>query len=208
MGYSLKYGLALVFGLLLCVGVCQAQFRLPPFNVELKVTESLIPNNDNNQSGAYNLDLLEATSVYGAAHLQFGQHIEVGWLYSQSFRGMVKYSNNGGSQSPPASEKASLLMYGPEARYSTGRGKKTRFSLGINYTQVEFTDDKGGYRLAHKTNAIGASFGIIRRLSNTIDFNIIELGAKAMLGEKAFWIKSDLMLEVKTGLIFNFSKRK
>ncbi len=207
MGFNLKYGISFVFVALLAIRIAEAQFRLPPFNVELKVTESVIPNNDNNQSAAYNLDLLEATSVYGAAHLQFGQHIEVGWLYSQSFRGMVKYSNNGGSQTP-ASEKASLLMFGPEARYSTGRGKKTRLSLGINYTQVEFVDDKGGYRLARKNNAIGASLGLIKRLSNTIDFSIIELGAKAMLGEKAFWINSDLMLEAKTGIIINFSKRK
>ena len=196
-----------MFGMLLCAGVGQAQFRLPPFNVDIKVAESLIPNNADNQSASYNLDFLEATSVYGAAHLQFGQHIEVGWMYSQSIRGKVKYSSNG-SQSAPGSEKASLLVYGPDIRFSTGRGKKTRFSLSLNYTQMEFVDDKVSYRLAHKTNALGAGIGIIRRLSNTIDFNIIELGAKAMLGEKAFWIKSDLMLEVKTGLIFNFSKRK
>lgn len=192
---------------LLLSSVVQAQFRLPPFDVELKVSETVIPSNNNYQTAVVNTDLLETTNIYGAAHLQFGQHLAVGWLYAKSFRGQVKYSSNG-FQTAPNSEMASLLMFGPDLRYTTGRAKKTRLSVSVNYTQVEFVDDKGGYRLAHKANAIGASFGLIKRLSNTIDFNIIELGVKAILGEKTFWLNTDIMLEAKTGLTFNFSKRK
>lgn len=184
-----------------------AQFRLPPFDVEFKVTQALIPN-DYNNSAAINLDVLEATSIHGAAHIQLGQHIGIGWLYSRSFRGSVNYSTNGGTQSAPGSEDAYLLTSGPDVRISSGRGKKTRFYLGLNYTNVEFIDDKGGYRLAHKTNALGASIGLMRRLSNTVYINIIELGARALVGEKAFWLNSDIMLEAKTGVTINFSKRK
>ncbi len=184
-----------------------AQFRLPPFDVELKVSQALIPAFGNNYGAVINLDALEATNIHGAAHLQLGQHIGIGWLYSRSFRGAAHYSYSGGSQSIPK-ENAYLLMSGPDLRISSGRGKKSRFYLSLNYTQVEFVDDKGGYRLAHKTNALGANIGLMRRLSNTVYFNIIELGAKKMFGEKAFWLNSDLMIEAKTGFTINFSKRK
>ena len=207
MACRLKYGFALLFMSLL-VHSGYAQFHLPPFDVELKVQEALLPSEDNGQSALIKIGYLETTNIYGAAHLQFGQHLAIGWLYAQSFRGVVNYSSSDGSQSPPANEKASMLMFGPDLRYTTSRAKKTRFSMSLNYTQVEFTDDKGSYRLAHKTNAIGISFGLIKRLSNTIDFNIIELGSKGFLGEKAFWMEAGMMLEAKTGLTFNFSKRK
>lgn len=207
MGYSLKHRLLLLLIGLMAHQVILAQFRLPPFDVELKVTQAVIPN-DYNNSNAINLDALEATSIHGAAHIQLGQHIGIGWLYSRSFRGAVNYSTNGGSVSAPASEQAYLLTSGPDLRISSGRGKKTRFYLSLSYTQVEFIDDKGGYRLAHKTNALGGSIGLMKRLSNTIYLNIIELGARALVGEKAFWLNSDLMLEAKTGITINFSKRK
>lgn len=208
MGYSLKYRLLiLLIGLTIPHGIL-AQFRLPPFDVEVKVAQALIPTFNDNNSATIKLDFLEATSIYGAAHLQIGQHLGIGWLYSRSFRGTVRYSTNNNTQTPPAAENAFLLVNGPDLRISSGRGKKTRWYLSLNYTQVEFIDEKVGYRLAHKTNAFGGSIGIMKRLSNTVYFNIIELGAKAMLGEKAFWLNSDLMLEAKTGFTLNFSKRK
>ena len=201
------YGL-LFMGLLMS-SITLAQFRLPPFDIELKVQETFIPSdNNNNQTATVTTDYLETTNFYGAAHLQIGQHLALGWLYAQSFRGTLQYSTSNSSQASPPDGKASLLMFGPDIRYATSRAKKTRFSISFNYTQIEFVDDKGTYRLAHKSNAVGLSLGIVKRLSNTIDLNLIELGSKGFLGEKAFWMEAGMMLEVKTGLTFNFSKRK
>ena len=208
MGFNSKYRILLLALALLSPQLMVAQFRVPPFDVEVKVAQSLIPTFDHNSNTPVQTDVLEATSIFGAAHLQLGQHFAIGWLYSRSFRGTVKFSTNSDSGSNPPSEQAFQLVNGPDLRISSGRGKKTRWYLSLNYTQVEFIDQKSGYRLAHQCNAAGASVGIMKRLSNTVYFNIIELGARALLGEKAFWLNSDLMIEAKTGFTFNFSRRK
>lgn len=186
--------------------VAHAQFRLPPFDVELKASQVIIPSNANPNTSAITINNFETTNIYAAAHLQFGQHIGLGWLYSRSFRGLVSYSSNSGLS--PAPEKALMLMSGPDLRISTGRGKKSRFFLSLNYVNVELVDDKGGYRQASKLNAVGASIGWMRRLSNTVYLNIIEVGAKGWMGEKSYWLDQDVMLEAKSGVTINFSRRK
>ena len=99
-------------------------------------------------------------------------------------------------------------MYGPTVRISSGRIKNWRPYLNLSFLAVEYVEDKGGYRQAHKTNAGGVGIGIMRRLSNKLYWNVLELSGN-ILSEKIFWLtESNLIVEAKTGFTYNFGKLK
>ncbi len=99
-------------------------------------------------------------------------------------------------------------MNGPDIRFSTGRIKNWRPYLSLNYMDVEFVEDRGGYRLANKTKAFGAGIGFMRKLGNKLYWNVLEVNGH-FLAEKVYWYtNSDVILEVKTGFTYNFGKQK
>ena len=85
-----------------------------------------------------------------------------------------------------------------------------RYYLSVNYGQVELVQDNEIYRTAGKSNAFGGSIGMMRRLSNNLYLNIIELGVKVM-SDEIFWFnttKDKFIVDAKTGLTYNIGKRK
>lgn len=191
------YTLVFVFA----AALASAQFRLPQFDVELKGQQNLFPGN----GGDGSMDFFETTNIYAGAHIQIGQHFAIGGFYSNSFRGADRYSGNNSS----ASKKGLLLLKGLDFRLSTGRSKNWRKYITLNYSKLEFVEDNIDYRLATKANAIGASVGIMRKLSNALYLTVIELGVKS-LSDELFWTGSSnkILIDVKVGLLYNIGKRK
>ena len=184
--------------------VSYAQIRLPIFDVELKINENLLPGD-----GRYNGDIkfMETTNIYGGAHVQIGQHIALGGFYSRSFRGVAAISYGNGNTDKKA--EVLLLQKGLDLRLSTGRAKKWRKFLSVNYSQLEIVQVNQAYRLGGKTNAYGASLGIMRKLSNNLYLNVIELGVKVM-SDEMFWLgpKNKFIMDARMGLIYNIGKKK
>jgi len=184
--------------------ICIAQFQLPRIDVEAKVTQSVLPGDN---SGNYSLKALETTSVLLAAHWQISQHLALGWLYSNSFRGSGYNLDDFKFNFGKGDSKALTLLTGPDLRISTGRAKKWRQYLSINYCKVEVVEDKGSFRYSQKTNAFGASVGVARRLGNRLYWNVFEIGAKKFT-DQLFWANTSFMLDVKMGFTYNLGKKK
>ena len=181
-----------------------AQLKLPTFDVELKISQNSIIG-----SGDVNGTLLfaETTNFYAGAHVQLNQHIALGGFYSRRFRGMAKLGY--GSSNMDQKAEVLQLQKGLDVRFSTGRAKKWRKYLSINYSQVELVQVNEAYRLAGKSNAFGASLGIMRKLGNRLYLNVIDLGVIVMADE-IFWFNTSdkIIIDGKIGLTYNIGKRK
>lgn len=181
-----------------------AQLKLPTFDVELKIHQNLIPG-DGQHDG--DIKFVETTSFYGGAHVQINQYVALGVFYSRSFRGAAGISYNDGNSDQTA--EVLQLQKGLDVRLSTGRAKKWRKYLSINYSQVELVQVNEAYRLADKSNAFGASLGIMRKLGNRLYLNVIDLGVIVMTDE-IFWLgnSNKVIINTKIGLTYNIGKRK
>jgi hypothetical protein len=201
-----KHWIVTVLLLWSCGSEIQAQFQLPAFDVELKANQILIPGAGNGSSSTQRLDYFEATSYHVAAHWQIGQHIGVGGFLTKSFRGTDRLSSDGNNE---INNPAEMLAKGIDLRVSTGRAKKWRKYLALNYASMEMVEDHGDYRLAGKTNAIGANIGFMRKLSNKLYLTVFELGVKS-LSSVPFWFDSNnkIVIDAKMGLLYNIGKRK
>ena len=190
--------------LLLLTGVISvnAQFQLPQFDVELKGQQNLIPGGGKNDG---DLQVAETTSIYGAAHVQVGQHIAIGGFFGRSFRGTGSFTLGQGDES----RDILFLQKGLDLRLSAGRARNWRPYLSLNYSQIEMVQNNGGYRLASKTNAFGGSLGIMRKLSNKLYLTVFELGAKVM-SDEIFWFGTSdkVIIDAKLGLLYNIGKKK
>jgi Outer membrane protein beta-barrel domain len=189
--------------LLLMSGISvNAQFQLPQFDVEIKGQQNLIPGDGQNDG---DLQVAETTNIYGAAHVQLGQHIAVGGFFSKSLRGTGKFSLGQGD----VTHDILFLQKGIDLRLSTGRARNWRPYLSLNYSKIEIVEDNGGYRIASKTNAFGGSLGIMRKLGSKLYLTVIELGAKSM-SDEIFWFSTSdkLIIDLKMGLLYNIGKKK
>lgn len=196
---------AYTFILLFVCSSAVAQFSLPRIDIEVKAAECVYPGNDKQQ---YSLRALETTNLHLAAHVQINQHIAVGWFYSSSMRGNgyntphdFKFNFGGGDS------KAQTLFTGVDLRLSAGRAVKLRPYLSLNYGKAQIVEDKGSYRLVSDQTALGASFGLMRRMGNHLYWNIIEIGVRN-LSQKLFWSQGGILLETKTGFTYNIGKKK
>lgn len=187
------------------VSLSNAQIKIPTFDVELKVHQTLIPG-DGEDDGS--LEFVETTNFYGGAHVQINQHIAIGGFYSRSFRGAAAFTTNSGDDH--SQTQAFQLQKGLDLRFSTSRAKKWRHYLSVNYSQVELVQDNEVYRTAGESKAFGGSLGTMRRLSNNLYLNVIELGVKVM-SDEIFWFNASqakFIAEAKMGLTYNIGKRK
>jgi hypothetical protein len=185
-------------------GISVAQIKMPMLDAELKIHQNLTPG-----SGSSNgeLEFAETTNIYAGAHIQINQYVAVGGFYSRSFRGVGAFRYNEGSTKHDVLQ----LQKGLDIRLSTSRAKDWRKYLVLSFAQIEMVEKSETLRFADKTNAVGGSLGIMRRLSNNLYLNIIELGVKVMTNE-IFWFEtSDTLLVIidgKVGLTYNIGKRK
>jgi len=181
-----------------------AQFQLPRIDVEAKIVQTVLPGDNYDQ---YTVKAIETTNLLLGAHWQINQHFAVGWVYSNSFRGSGYNVNDFKFNFGSGDSKAMTMFSGPDLRISTGRAKKWRQYLSINYGKAEVVEDKGSFRYSQKTNAFGASIGVARKIGNHLYWNVFEVGAKGFT-DKIFWANNGFMFEIKMGFTYNIGKRK
>lgn len=182
-----------------------AQLSFPKFDVELKGGFCHI-DADKSINDAYQTENPYTINIQGAIHWQLNQNIGIGWTYTRSVTGQIKYTQNDGDEK--MKQNLSMMMNGPEIRFSTGRIKNWRPYLSISYQMVEIVEDRSGTRFAHKTNAIGGGIGIMRKLGSKLYWNVLEVNAH-QLSEQIYWLtESNLILQAKMGVTYNFGKQK
>lgn len=190
--------------LVFCVSRIHAQLKLPTFDVELKIQQTLVPG-EGDADGQ--LEFAETTNFYGGAHVQINQYVAIGGYYGRSFRGNGRFKNGDGS----TDNEIIQLQKGIDLRFSTSRAKKWRKYLALSYGQIEFVSVKESFRLADKSAAFGANLGLMRRLSNNLYLTVIELGVR-VISDDIFWFEApnadNLMAEAKMGLVYNIGKKK
>ena len=198
-----------IIGLIMCIAatkVSVAQFQLPRFDVEVKGGIAVL-SADQTIDKSYYVKHVFTTNLMAGAHWQLNQNIGIGWIYAKSLSGKLGYDAGGGTA--PADENIYMMMNGPDIRISTGRTKKWRPYLSLNYLTFEFINQKNGFRLATSTKSFGSSLGIMRRISNKVYWNVIELSFHALDKDAIYWLtKSDFFAEAKMGVTVNFGKRK
>lgn len=191
-----------------CTSTNYAQLKIPTFDVELKVNQNLMPG-DGRYEG--DVEFIEATNFYGGVHVQINQHIAVGSFYGRSFRGAiaVRYNEKNGKQD------ILMLQKGLDVRLSTGRAKKWRKYLAVSFVRFEIVQANESFRFADTFNAFGLNLGIMRKLSNNLYLNVIELGFKVRGFNESdrIWFApsmddKDVFFDAKMGLTYNIGKRK
>jgi hypothetical protein len=197
-------------GIVIAWFVCissQAQFQLPRFDVEIKGGIAIV-GADQTIDQTYYVTTAKTFNYQVGAHWQLNQNIGIGWVYTKSLSGTIGFESGNGSSGPPP-DNIFLMMNGPDLRISTGRTRKMRYYLSVNYVTLEFVEEKSGFRLAAKTNTFGGGIGMMLRLSNKVYWNIVELNAHPIPSDAVYWLtKTDVILEAKTGFTLNFGKRK
>ncbi|HEU5290839.1 MAG TPA: hypothetical protein VFU05_09370 [Cyclobacteriaceae bacterium] len=199
-----KRTLLLTTFLLAGLGGATAQLKLPTFDVEVKVQQTLVPGSG--ESGG-EFEFVETTNFYAGGHVQINQYIAIGGYYGRSFRGMGKFSFDDNS----VQNEILQLQKGIDIRISTSRAKNWRKYLVVNYGQIEMVKVGESFRSSDKTSAFGFNLGIMRRLSNNLSLNVIELGVKIM-SDTMFWLNTEdtklIMADAKIGLTYNIGKKK
>lgn len=202
-----KIFLTLVILSFVIIRTTSAQFRMPSFDVEVKANQNLIPGSGDDDG---DLMFLETTNIHCGLHIHFGQRLALGAFYSKSFRGIagISYAHGAADQQ----RDVQMLIKGVDLRFSGGRAKKWRRYISANFSVIEVVQNNESYRLAGKSPVYGINIGLMRKLSNSLYLNVIELGAK-YINDKMFWFDnhgpgSYLMAEAKMGLTYNIGKRK
>jgi len=191
----------------LAYGTATAQITLPRIDVEMKLSQNVIPGNIHDVNN-YPLKAIETTNLDLGAHWQITQHIAVGWVYSNSMRGNGYNTEDFKFNFGTGDTKAQTLFSGLDLRFSTGRSKKWRQYISLTYGKAEVVEDKGSYRLANKTNAIGGNIGVMLRMGNHLYWNVLEAGMK-QFSNKLFWADDgNFMISIKMGITYNIGKKK
>lgn len=194
--------------LLLGIGhVACAQFRLPSFDVEVKANQIVIPG-EGRRDGE--LKVLESTNIHCGLHMHFGQRLALGVYYSKSFRGTSKISYGDGTSD--IQRDALTAIRGIDLRLSGNRARSWRPHISVNFSVIEIVQDNESHRVAGKSPVYGINFGLMKKLSNRLYLNVIELGVK-YINDKMFWFDdtgttSYPLGEAKMGLTYNIGKRK
>lgn len=186
-----------IFLLLVAVAVdLRAQLRVPPFELNVKGTFNALIS-DNNET--------LMIGAQGGIDVPINQYIAVGWMYARTFYGST---HNGDKDANNTNYDTQELITGPEIRISTGRSRKFRPYGALSYTRFEIVTDYGSYRNANKTTAWSVQAGLMMKLGGKMYWNLVE-AAYRTIADEPFWIPGgNRQLEFKTGLTYNFGRRK
>lgn len=180
----------------------RAQLRVPPFDVALKAGYTFI---EDNPPGGY-VYKYETLFFQGELNIHVNQNIAIGYFYQRN--GIV--SNYHGDNDSHADRPADHLMHGVNLRLSTGRSSRWRPYINLKYILLETVVHFNGFDIAYEGSTFTGGIGVMVRLSHNLYFNVIEgeIGKLITPGEVLFKDNKILFPQLRTGITYNFSKRK
>jgi hypothetical protein len=188
--------------------IANAQFRLPSFDIGVRGGYLHLNDNFEESDGQNRNAVFESLLGHGEANIHFGQHLALGYFYQRSII-ISNYHEEGGGGGSRFDQDAEHLMHGLNFRISAGRAPKLRPYGQLKYAKYEVVVDYGGFRLASKGNALGFGGGVMLRLGHNFYFNLIEAELYKLLSVSEVMLNNkDMFFELKTGITYNFSKRK
>lgn len=195
--------------LMIGFGQVQAQFPLPSFDVSLKA--GYMELYDNLNIDGYNYSHVYQSGAWqGEVNLQLGQRVAFGWFYSRPL--VSSYHEAKGSNAEMVNLKGDHLMYGANIRLSGGRASKLRPYVQMKYFWLEVAIEQSGYRTAVDLKGIAGGIGLMLRVNHKMYINLIEgeIGSPfkhdGIMFNGAQWDRA--FPQLRTGLTYNFSKRK
>jgi hypothetical protein len=181
---------------------CSAQFPIPTFDVAVKPGYFFIDGNTSSSD-----QNMKYESLLGQAELNIhvNHHIALGYFYQRN----AFISNYHGKNNGTADQPGSHLMHGFNLRLSAGRSVRWRPYINIKYFALQTVIHYPGFNLAYDGTGIGGGAGLMLRLSHRLYFNVIEAEIYQLQkpGEVIF-VANKLFPQVKTGVTYNFLKRK
>lgn len=199
--------LTLIFSVL--VLSASAQLRVPSFEVAVKAGYVNIGDDRNDPSGGNSIfRTYESIYAQGELSVHIGQHIAIGYFHQRSILG--DYHDSGGNSGQDVNLEGEHLIHGLNLRLSTGRTSKFRAYVQFKYFESQFLIDYGDFRVAREGPGAGAGVGLMLRLGHKLYLNLIEAEATTLLSESDVLFSDDKILfpTVRTGITYNFSKRK
>jgi hypothetical protein len=188
----------------------KAQVHLPSLEGQIKSGVAFIPEM---QDQNYNRYSYVAPEVNGEINWNASQYIAIGAFFSKAFSANVKYEGSFGGET--ASYESSHLMYGLQARLSSGRQATFRPFIGFSYGILEMYTEKEAYRISAKANVFGLSLGLMVRVSSKLYLVIPQFSLRGRSDSYYFEEPSDFALgkyapfiEVNGGLSYNIGKKK
>jgi hypothetical protein len=186
-----------------------AQLKMPSFEVALKGGYINIgddyndPNSGNHISRTY-----EGIFVNGEINVHIGQHIAVGYFHQRSVFGNY-HEDSGGNGGKRLDKDGQHLMHGLNLRFSTGRTSKFRPYIQFKYVAHQIAIDYEGFTIAREGTGAAAGVGLMLRLGHKLYINLFEVEANTFLSDSdVLLIDTNVFPTVKTGITYNFSKRK
>jgi hypothetical protein len=184
-----------------------AQFRLPSFEIAAKGGYLYASDNIENSDGNSLQNDYESVYAQGEISVHFGQHIALGYYYQKSVFG--NYHGSNGSGSSNIDQDGEHLIHGLNLRFSTGRAAKFRPYIQAKYFSHQFVVHYNGFNLATEGSGAAAGVGLMLRFGHNLYLNIVEAEVNMFIGtNEVLFAKQDLFPIVRTGLTYNFSKKK
>jgi hypothetical protein len=193
------------FILVMMVSEVNAQLRIPSFEVALKGGYLRIDDDRQNQSQQDEY-VYEGAFVQGELMVHIGQHLAVGYFYQRSIFANYHSREN---LSVNLDQDAEHLIHGINLRLSTGRAAKFRPYLSAKYFQNQFVVNFESYNIATEGTGASAGFGLMMRMGHNLYINILEVEASTILQDnEVIFVQNNVFPVVRTGVTYNFSKRK
>lgn len=175
---------------------CLAQFRVPSMDVSLKGGYSLLGSNAAD---------VEGVIFSGSLLVHINEIIAVGPFFSRDLEvNHIEFTNTGDE----IKNTAHVSVLGLNARLSTNRNGRVRPYLNLIFYQMELVNDYETYRLAQKTAGFAGGVGLMIKLNRNLYLNAIE-ATIYQLGDDIFFLEgAKRVLQIQTGLSYNFGRRK
>jgi hypothetical protein len=186
-----------------------AQLRAPSFEVAVKGGYVNIGDDfDDPNSGNHHQRTYEAIFVQGEVNVHIGQHIAVGYFHQRSVFGTY-HEESGGDGGETLNKDGQHLMHGLNLRLSTGRTSKFRPYIQFKYVAHQIVIDYEGFTIAREGTGAAAGVGLMLRLGHKLYINLFEVEANTFLSDSEVLMDdANVFPTVKTGVTYNFSKRK
>jgi len=200
--------------LIISFNLLNAQFKLPPMDIQFKPGGNFINGDSDNQQ-------LAAIDLTGSFYIHVNQYLAGGIFLTRSVfgeyfdEGNVEVGTSKGAFSSGFNQSdfdgnyqndADILIYGFSVRLSTGRVGKWRPYLNLNYFKFEVVNHFENFNFSAESNGFGVDLGLMLKLSDKFYLNLIE-GSIKKLQDEIFFMGEDLTLfQARIGVTYNFGK--